>query len=77
MNKINIGVSPLTNKIYAGKSRPMPNGKGHIWVGDKQDITDKAVAAVFEWFMAQAKETGHFDITFPKTGYRLSMDEEV
>jgi len=64
---MNLGVSPLTNTIYAGKSKPLPNGKGFLWVGKKTDVTNEAVRAVFEWMYKQAEETGAFEITF--TGF--------
>ena len=38
------GVSPITNHIYYG----LQDTEKHIWVGNKTDETDGAIAAVFE-----------------------------
>lgn len=65
---MDIGVSPLTCTIFAGKSKPLPNGKGRQWVGKKTDITDAAVRAVFEYMFYQAEMTGHFEISYPELG---------
>jgi len=53
---MNIGVSPITNTIYAGRSKD--NGDGiKEWVGEKQDITDEAIRAVFDWFINNLRQT--------------------
>ena len=39
---IRIQKSPLTNRIFAGKI----NKAGNAWLGDKQDVTGEACAAV-------------------------------
>ena len=44
-----IGVSPITNTIYYGNV----NEEKGLWVGEKKDVTDMAIASVFEWFMNQ------------------------
>ena len=46
------GVSPITNHIYYG----LQDTEKHIWVGNKTDVTDGAIAAVFEWFMSNMKD---------------------
>ena len=56
---MNLGVSPLTHTIYAGKSKPLKNGLGFMWVGKKTDVTDEAIKAVFEFMWYKAKETGY------------------
>lgn len=38
------GVSPLTNTIYYGTQDPAK----HMWTGKKEDVTDGAIAAVYE-----------------------------
>lgn len=40
------GVSPITNTIYYGTQDP----ERHIWTGKKEDVTDDAIAAVYEWY---------------------------
>ena len=47
-----MGVSPITNTIYIGKL----NKAETMWVGKKEDVTDEAVKAVFEWFRGNSTE---------------------
>lgn len=69
-------VAPLTGNIYLTAVKP--TGTGHFQsVGQKEDYTDEAVRAVFEWFMHHAEKTGHYDITFEGSGWTLSMDKEA
>ena len=67
---MNIGVSPLTNRIYAGKSRQIKGGKEgqREWVGRKSDVTDEAVLAVFDHLHKKASETGYFEISIKGYG---------
>lgn len=65
---MDLGVSPLTHTIFAGKSKPLPSGKGFQWVGKKTDITDKAIKAVFEHMYMKAEETGFFEISIDGYG---------
>ena len=67
-------VAPLTGKIYLTAVKPI--GEKHFQaVGQKEEYTDEAIRAVFEWFMHHAEETGHYDISFGN-GWTLSMDRE-
>lgn len=47
-NKIEkvIGVLPITNRICYGKV----DKEKKLWVGNREDVTDMAVSAVFDWF---------------------------
>lgn len=45
MKNITIGCSPITPTIYAGKL----NKKGNQWLGEKQDVTNECLSAVFEF----------------------------
>jgi len=45
MAKLRVGISPLTNTIFAGKL----NKAETMWAGDKHDITDEAVMAVVQY----------------------------
>lgn len=45
----------------------------HMWVGQKTDITDSAIASVFEWFMANMEGKEEYSITYPETGFELVM----
>lgn len=56
-----MGVSPITNTIYYGNV----NEEKGLWVGEKKDVTDMAIAAVFEWFMNQMDEKEEFAISYP------------
>ncbi|MBP0064171.1 hypothetical protein JYQ78_13250 [Anaerobutyricum hallii] len=67
------GVSPITNHIYYG----LQDTEKHIWVGNKTDVTDGAIAAVFEWFMSNMKdeeiEKEEYQIAYPNTDFELVM----
>ena len=49
-NPITVGLSPLTNTIFAGRSKPMTKGPvgARVFVGEKTDVTQQAIAAVAE-----------------------------
>lgn len=68
-----MGVSPITDTIYYG------NVKNGMWVGKKEDVTDIAIKAVFEWFMHKHKNEcpdGEYQIRFPGVPYVLTMRKE-
>lgn len=44
-NKISIGYSPLTDKIYNGKQ----NKEKIIWIGDKEGITNDFINILFNY----------------------------
>ena len=68
-----MGVSPITNTIYYGNV----NEEKGLWVGEKKDITDMAIAAVFEWFLNQMDGKEEFIITYPNVpGMKLKMVRE-
>ena len=54
--------------IYAGNTRVNKNGL-EIWV-KKEDITDDAIACVYQWFMAQSKKHNNrpYEISFEGLG---------
>ena len=71
-----MGVSPITDTIYYGTV------KNDRWVGKREDVTDIAIKAVFEWFMHKNQAEcpdGIYEIRFPGVPYVLSMrrDKEV
>ena len=76
---MNIGTSPLTGKIYAGRSKPLKNGKGFYWVGKKTDVTDEAIRAVYEWFIHSCEESDEesdgYEISFPGVGTLTYLKE--
>ena len=59
------GVSPITNRIYYGTQ----DTEKHMWIGQKTDITDSAIASVFEWFMANMEGKEEYSIAYPNTGF--------
>lgn len=65
------GVSPITNTIYYGTQ----NKEKHMWTGKKEDVTDEAIAAVYEWFMGNMEdskgEKAEYSITYPNTEFEL------
>lgn len=63
------GVSPITNRIYYGTQNP----KRNMWTGKKEDVTDGAIGAVFEWFIGNMEENEEYSITYPSTGFELVM----
>ena len=72
-NKKGFGVSPITNRIYYGTQDPDKN----MWTGQKIDVTDGAIAAVYEWFMGHMKDADvpveEYSITYPSTDFELVM----
>lgn len=63
------GVSPITNTIYYGTQDPEKN----MWTGKKEDVTNEAIAAVYEWFMGNMDGHEEYSITFPSTEFELVM----
>ncbi len=67
-------VSPITDTIYYG------NVKNDMWVGKKEDVTNIAIKAVFEWFMRkfenECTESGEYEIRFPGVPYVLGMRKD-
>lgn len=63
------GVSPLTNTIYYGTQ----DTEKHIWIGRKTDVTEDAIAAVFEWFMGNMDGKEEYSIAYPSTKFELVM----
>lgn len=47
-----MGVSPITNTIYYGNV----NEEKGLWVGEKKDVTDTAIAAVFDMKLKMVRE---------------------
>lgn len=63
-------VSPLTNTIYYATV----NDKTHTMNSNTRvDVTDNAIASVFEWFMNQMEGKEEFSIHYPSTEYELVM----
>ena len=63
------GVSPITNTIYYGTQNPAKN----MWTDKKEDVTEDAIRAVYEWFMGNMEGKEEFSITYPSTEFELVM----
>ena len=44
-----------------------------MWTGKKEDVTDGAIKAVFEWFMGNMDGNEEYSITYPSTEFKLVM----
>lgn len=65
-----IGIDAL---IYYGNV----NEEKGLWVGEKKDVTDMAIASVFEWFMNQMDGKEEFAISYPNVSeFTLKMVRE-
>ena len=74
-NKIEkvIGVLPITNRICYGKV----DKEKKLWVGNREDVTDMAISAVFDWFFNQMDGKDEFSICYPDVpGMKLKMIRE-
>lgn len=69
MRSKGFGVSPITNTIYYGTQ----DTEKHMWVGNKTDVTDEVIAAVFQWFMGNMDGNEEYSIIYPSTEYELIM----
>lgn len=68
-----MGVSPITDTIFYGTV------KDNMWVGKREDVTDIAIKAVFEWFMHKFENEcpdGAYQIRFPNVPYVLEMRKD-
>lgn len=63
------GVNPITNTIYYGIQDPQRN----MWTGKKEDVTDGAIGAVFEWFIGNMEGKEEYSITYPSADFELVM----
>ena len=62
-------MSPLTNTIFYGTQ----DTDKHVWIGEKKDVTDGVIAAVFEWFIGNMTDNEEYSISYPSTGFELVM----
>ncbi len=63
------GVNPLTNTIYYGTQ----NKEKNVWTGKKEDVTDDAIKAVYQWFMGNMDGNEEYSITYASTNFELVM----
>ena len=68
-----VGYQPLTNKIVTG----IVNKDGRTWrANSKTDVTDSAIAAVFEFLKSECKKggTGLFELKYTNTVGKITFD---
>lgn len=69
-----MGVSPITDTIYYGTL------KNDEWVGERENVTNMAIKAVFEWFVnkyeSECKDGQIYELRFKGTPYVLQMKKE-
>lgn len=69
-----MGVSPITDTIFYGTV------KDNMWVGKREDVTNMAIKAVFEWFINKLKNEGEdgkaFQLRYKGLPYVLEMRKE-
>lgn len=71
--EMQIDLSPLTGRIYIGRSRP---GSNH-WTGEKRDVTEPAIHAVSEHIL-QAYPGGVMTLTATDAnGKKIAYEIEV
>ena len=63
------GVSPIANTIYYGTQ----DTEKHMWTGKKEDVTDGAIRAVFEWFIGNMDGNEEYSIAYPSSEFELVM----
>ena len=44
-----------------------------MWIGDKTDVTDDVIDAVFTWFMGNMDGKEEYQITYPSAEFELVM----
>ena len=71
IKKKGFGVSPITNTIYYGTQ----DTEKHKWIGNKIEVTNDVIAAVYEWFMGNMEDgqKEEYSITYPSTEFELVM----
>lgn len=64
-----LGTSPINGTIYLGRTRKTKDGE--IWSGEKRDVTDNAIASVFEHMEVMARDNskeGFYSYTYGDRG---------
>lgn len=69
--------SDISNTIYLANAKQMKDNPSlYTAYGDKEDFTNEAIRAVFQWFMNQMKGNEEFTLSFPSAKYELVMREK-
>ena len=64
------------NIIWASwirEEEPKENVEKRMFTGKKEDVTNGAIGAVFEWFMGNMEGHEEYSITYPSAEYELVM----
>ena len=69
---VKVGVSPITNNIYIGKTKVEKDGL-EIWTDRSGDKTHKILLAVIEWFMVRNKYENKDSIEIVHNGKKLKL----
>ena len=67
------GIIPIINTIYYGTQ----DTEKHMWTGKKEDVTDGAIRAVFEWFIGNMDGNEEYSIAYPSSEFELVMRKKV
>lgn len=68
-------VTDLTHTIYYGKVKEVGDGM-YESIGKREDVTDEAIRAVFEWFMKNFQDNEPneaFEVRYTNCPYVLQM----
>lgn len=67
-------ISPLTNTIYYATVKEQNNGS-YIATGEKKDVTDDCIGAVFQWFQNNLKKDNakSYKVTYEGSDYELVL----
>jgi len=71
MNKLRVGVSPITNTIFAGSILK----RGGIWAANKQDVTMDALVAVAQHAARFGRPIEIRDASTGKLQYRITVED--
>lgn len=69
VKKKGFGINPITNTIFYGTQ----DVDKHMWIGDKTDVTDDVIDAVFAWFVGKMDGKKEYQITYPSAEFELVM----
>lgn len=67
--KKGFGINPITNTIFYGTQ----DVDKHMWIGDKTDVTDDVIDAVFAWFVGNMDGKKEYQIAYPSAEFELVM----
>jgi hypothetical protein len=75
---VKLGVSPLTQNIYIGKTKVMSGSDGlEVWTDKSEDKTNDVLRAVVQWFIYLKKDEDKSKFSIEANGkeYTVSFSE--